>query len=317
MVFTSAGLGGTQQEAAAADKPLVVSRNVIEDINAEAEWNTLGTWAGTDITDTLFPSSNLYNGQLHLGSTPTLTTSNPIHIVFDLNNVFFNVVMLKLVQLSSSGTYAFKLEVDDVNTFDSGTLETVSEFTGVTSTGVAPRRLVDLSLGSGGAQQYSNVRWMRLTITRDPDGAHVTMPIIGELFLGLRRQFAHKLKLPFDDKPTSTDARDFVARSRARQRFLHSRGARDVRGSWSATNADGKGFAAGTIDTVTLIRTLYSESDDGSKPVLYIEDPSTDPDVCLMGYIEDPDLRMNAIGPIERNAPWSFVEIPQFRTREP
>jgi hypothetical protein len=304
------------QEAAADDRPLVMARNVLQDNNAEAIWNSAGTFTGgeTDITDPLFPTSNLYNGSLHLGSQPTASAADPLYVNFDLNDVTADALMLKLLFISSVGSFDIDIEADATNAFPSPT--NIVSFNGITQPAVpftSPRRLVSLVLVSSPAKQLTNLRWLRIAIARASGSGNIA-PRIGEFYLAQRRQLAHKMNRPYDDKPRGADARDHMSRGRSRQRVVHSKRYRDLDGNYLVSTAAGKKFSA-TFDDDATWDQIYIDNDN-TKAVVWVEDPNTSPDVALMGFLP-PELRKPETGYTRRNLDFQLGEIPPFRLNEP
>ena len=131
-----------------------------------------------------------------------------------------------------------------------------------------------------------------------------TKPALGEMWVGQRRQLLHNPNLPFDDKSETGMVSDFESKSGLTQRYVYHRGKALRRIDKSVVDSD----------ELSAIESAYDDSDDFTKPIIYIENQSNaSPDAYLM-LAESPTLSLPLQGPFERVFSTSLIEQPPFKS---
>ena len=297
MTWSSSALSASEIAAAAADKHMVLARNVVRDNVFDAIISdTNGRWTDTDITDPDYPTTELCNGRGHTGAKNTSTTAQAVYFVFRLDGSAFDSAMVLFADLPFTCTVTLEIDDNDNGSFSATT--TLASWAGVDGSS----RLVDLSL-HGGSWRYSGGAYLRLKVDRGAPNLGVVH--LAEFWLARRRQLLYGLECPTDDQATESDVTEFVARSRATQRIVHATRARSINGELLTADND---------DTST-VRSIWDDSEDGTEPVVYVPNPNSSPTDAFLGYLQ-PGLRMDAFEADLRRTPFSFLEVPPFRDGE-
>jgi hypothetical protein len=142
--------------------------------------------------------------------------------------------------------------------------------------------LLDLDHTSGNAQRYTSVEYLRLKFV----GTNI-QPNIGEIIIGRRRQLKHKSNLPWDPSKHHSETTEFVTHNGIRTRYVRNKGQQRI-------------VASLTPSDTTLqsdIETFYkTETDFGTLPFVWIEDPNTTPSDALWMHLDNPDLNFPFAG---------------------
>ena len=270
------------------DKPVLISSNSLEAATT-AKWianadKTANIEAGgtTDNSETNYPASRAYDRWLHLDTRPD-SASATWFLAFAMPTTMadFDMAMIGGHNFGTIGGLTVTIEVADNNTFTTE-LHTIATFT----PGTSNKRLVSYVLkhtGSDPLRYFYSVstpisRFVRLKIT----GTSGT-PQVGEFWLGRRRHLPYKLDAPLDDKRQRSEYIDHETRTGIVARYVTAR-ARAVRSGTTLIDA------AADISTVD---SWWSECDQGSKPFLFTEQPSTSPaDTQLMIHPGELDFKL-------------------------
>ena len=295
MAVGFANVPTAETDLLAADKPLLIGRNWGRVITSasEAKWTETGSFADLDITDTDYPWNLAFDEFDHIQTRPNGGALER-HFVMDLGasepGEIDCVVLLNHNFGTTSTTVA--IEVADNSTF------TANLRTLVTSSPSDDNRLVflDLDHGPGSPQRYTSVRYIRVKCT---SGALVTYRI-GEIILGRRRQLQKKPSEPWDPNNLVTEGQTFVTRSGVRTRYVFHKGKRVISAVLSPHQTS----------FITDLETLWStELDQGSKNLVWIDDPSTSPEKAHWVQLDPPELNGPVNGPQQRV--FRFVGIEQ------
>ena len=197
------------------------------------------------------------------------------------------------------------LEIADNSAFSSNKIEIARHVTtGSTDTG----RWLITNLNSAGssstysasgtAQRYSGVRYARLVVVgRNAD--------VGEIFLGTRYQLQRNPDLTWNNKNEVSGVTDFQSRSGLTKRYVFYRG-QAVRNVTMGMGASAE---------ITVIDNWFNDINEGTRPFLWIDTPSSGAEARLM-LLDDAGLNFPLVGPFERQLTFSMAEQPPFLSRE-
>jgi len=312
MSVSLADIATWEQTAYDADKPMMVATNNSDKITkASSGWFDAYNGATDDTDETVVSNARVraYDriGALTVASD-TARTSPAFRLAFGSDVTFDTVVIMghNFGDVTNSGS---SITVDLVAT-GAATTTTVSETITVASgdnsrlvftflydtSGAKPSHPQRVTLGT--SNRKLNIRLQNVS------GSTSTKPAIGEVWVGQRRQLMHNPNLPFDDKNETGLVSDFASKSRLTQRYTYHRGKalRTINKSVTDSNE------------LAAIEAAFDDSDDFTKPIVWIENPSNaSPDAYLM-LAESPTLSLPLQGPIERVFGTSLIEQPPFKS---
>ena len=209
--------------------------------------------------------------------------------------------------LNSLGAVSVSLEIADSSSFGTNSKE-IAKYT---VSGSTDNRILVTNLNSAGgsntysasgtAQRYSSVAYARVKILHSTS----SVPELGEILLGTRHQLQRNPDTPWNNKDEFSQTTDFKAVSGLVKRYVAYRGqaVRAFRASLSSSAE------------ISVIDTWFNAIDEGTKPFLYIETPSSSADARLM-ILEDTSLNFALVGPTERVLQFSMREQPPYLSRE-
>jgi len=297
-IGSGVSIGATDIALRADDRPIFMGRNWLrESTSVTPQWRSGGSWAsGSDETDSNGPTSYLFDEFDHHQSYPdsNLTTW---YLIFDLGadvGVIDSVAILNHNFGSSCAQIA--LELADDNAF--GVNLKICE----AQTPTDNKRLVFLDLddtAGGGQLRYSNVRYLRLKL--DPCTA---VPKIGEVIFSRRRQLKNKSVLSFDPYNLRSKVEPFKTDSGVSVRYVRNKGQRVLTANFNPS----QDAYIGDIETL-----FDTDTDFGTNPFLYIENPGTSPSDALWMEFDNPELIGPLSGWTERNFSLRATELgPNF-----
>ena len=208
----------------------------------------------------------------------------------------FNSTGVSNVQLQLSNNYNYSSGV--IGPYESGALSGDNDRIICTNLNSEDSGSYD---ASGTAQRYSNVEWCRLVVTHS---GNVT-PEVGEIFLGTRHQLQRNPNVPWDDKAEFSQTTDFKALSGLVKRYVAYRG-QAIR-TFVAPIA--------SSDEITVIDNWWDGIEEGTKPFVYVETPSTSAKAYIM-VVDAPSLSFPLVGPFERVLSFDMTEQPPYLARE-
>lgn len=202
MAWSFAALASYETARLALDKPLVAAQK-IPSSPTTCRWNTAGTCAAADQSDTSYPARNAYDGFPGFATKTDGTLASTWYLVFDLGSAFsFDCAFIVGHNFGTLSLTTVELYVADDSAFTTS-LTKVADFGTPSDDG----RLQDLALdhaedlgrahdtaASAGPNRYTS-QYVRLKLSR---GSNFT-PSLGELILGRRRQLQFKPMRPFDE----------------------------------------------------------------------------------------------------------------------
>lgn len=183
---------------------------------------------------------------------------------------------------------------------DGSNLELTQNAT-ATNTGIALTH-TQYNYNSGGtAQRYSSVQRVRLKLehsgSKDPQ--------VGEILLGTRYQLQRNPDVPWDDLAEVSEVAEAKALSGLVRRYVTYRG-QAIRNFNASISSSAE---------ITVIENWWNAIEEGTKPFVYIEKPSSDPKAFMM-VLDTTVLEFPNVGPFERQLSFSMTEQPPFRGRE-
>lgn len=312
MSVSLADMASWEQTAYDADKPMMVATNNSDKITkASSGWFDAYNGA-TDDTDESVISNARVRAYDRIGAltvaSDTARTSPAFRFAFGSDVTFDTVVIMghNFGDVTNSGS---DITVDLVAT-GAATTTTISDTITVASgdnsrlvftflydtSGAKPSYPQRVTLGT--SNRKLNIRLQNVS------GSTSTKPAIGEVWVGQRRQLMHNPNLPFDDKSETGLVSDFASKSGLTQRYTSHRGKALRTISKSVTDSN----------ELAAIEAAFDDSDDFTKPIVWIENPSNaSPDAYLM-LAESPTLSLPLQGPIERVFGMSLIEQPPFKS---
>ena len=312
MSVTLADMATWEQTAYDADKPMMVATNNSDKITkASSGWFDSAS-GGTDDTDETVVSNARVRAYDRIGAltvaSDTARTSPAFRLAFGSDVTFDTVVIMGhnfgdvtnsgsdiTVDLVANGAAVTKTISDTITVASGDNSRLVFTFLYDTS-GAKPSYPQRVTLGT--SNRKLNVRLQNV------DGTTSTKPAIGEVWVGQRRQLMHNPNLPFDDKSETGLVSDFASKSGLTQRYTSHRGKALRTISKSVTDSN----------ELAAIEAAFDDSDDFTKPIVWIENPSNaSPDAYLM-LAESPTLSLPLQGPIERVFGTSLIEQPPFKS---
>ena len=312
MSVSLADMATWEQTAYDADKPMMVATNNSDKITkASSGWFDAYNGATDDTDETVVSNARVraYDriGALTVASD-TARTSPAFRLAFGSDVTFDTVVIMGhnfgdvtndgsdiTVDLVANGAAVTKTISDTITVASGDNSRLVFTFLYDTS-GAKPSYPQRVTLGT--SNRKLNVRLQNV------DGTTTIKPAIGEVWVGQRRQLMHNPNLPFDDKSETGLVSDFASKSGLTQRYTYHRGKalRTINKSVTDSNE------------LAAIEAAFDDSDDFTKPIVWIENPSNaSPDAYLM-LAESPTLSLPLQGPIERVFGTSLIEQPPFKS---
>ena len=313
MPYSAAALTGAETTGFTNDKPMLVVQTASSP--TDADWNTSGELDGSGDSQTAiaFPSVRAYDS---IGSLPTkirsdsapISAASPKYFNFEFfTAISFDTLLIVGHNLNSQSFTSVALELADNDAFSSNVIE-IGKYT---ISGTTDNRILLTNLNSAGgsstyspsgtAQRYSSVQRARLKIIHSGSKT----PAIGEIFLGTRHQLQRNPDVAWNNKDELSEVSEFKALSGLTRRYIQYRGQalRQFRASIAASAE------------ITVIETWWDAIEEGTKPFVYIETPSTNAQAMLM-IMETPKLSFPLVGPSERVLAFNMIEQPPYLARE-
>jgi len=313
MPYSAAALTGAETTGFDADKPLLVVQKALT--ATDAEWTTTGDLSGSgdSQTDASFPGSRAHDDigslitKIRSDSAP-ISAASPKYFNFEFGaGISFDTLLILDHNFNSGGFTSVSLELADNDAFSSNVIE-IGKYT---VDGTTDNRILITNLNSAGgsstysssgtAQRYSSVERCRLKI--EHSGSKT--PALGEVFLGTRYQLQKNPDVPWDNKAEFSETTEFKALSGLTRRYVRYRGqaTRNLR-SPIADSAE-----------ITVIEDWWDATEEGTRPFLYVETPSSAAKPYLM-IMDTPALNFPLVGPFERVLAFSMTEQPPYLSRE-
>jgi len=269
-----------------ADRPAIVSKNILRDPSAVAEW------ASQSIANTVASGPDvitpLRDGYTSRQGTPGMVSAY-LHLFIDFDDpVEFNTVAIMNHNLAGSTVKAGAFNGNSLNVgFDFGIAE--------------DSRLVSVRVdGQGSPITYTSNNFY-LTI----EGA-TEIPKIGEIFVGKRTQLPRKASRPYSVDGKINSAATFESSNGAATKYNFYTGKSEFEQSFTST----------TPEEHQKFQEIATGSSFGANQVIWIEDPKTNLSAARFGFIES-GFSWPYISPSEREIDLKFSEQgPHFLSAE-
>jgi hypothetical protein len=297
VAYSAADVASADRTLAAADKPMLGALAVYSP--TAAEWRTGGSFAaGSDTTVAGYAAARAYDGYTDLPTKPAL--AGTVYYMLNLSGspVTFDGVAIIGHNFASLGINALTLQIADNNAFTTNLIDIAAWDNSDTS-----ERLTCLTLssspgaGTGTAQRYSNVPYVRLKFEMDD----LYQPEIGEFVLFKRTQLQWKPNRPYNSKLTVQSAQQQRADSGVVTTYARSRGARSLEAELTVSGSS----------KITEVETWWDDTRQGTRQFVWVENPNSEPisSVHLMSFgDDDPQLDFDESGPNFRQLRLSAVE---------
>lgn len=292
MAYSSVAIPADEAALLAADKPVFVAANALDDF-VLGEWRTSGSFtSGADATATNAYTYRSNDRQTYL--TYPNATSTLWYLIFQLDLSACDVDCLALL-VHTLGTDGVEMQIQISNSSNFvdalATLWTVSPSDNT-------RQMVFL------ANRYSDVVYIRARFY------HATTPFvpkIGELWFGRRRQLKHAPNRPWDEDATDANQAVSIADSGNRTNYVLHDGRRRL-------VADLNPSEDAHHDTILAYR---DETNNGTRGFLWVDLPSTAPNIFSMMYPAEPEFSYPRVGWSERQITIDATEQgPHFLSTE-
>jgi hypothetical protein len=167
---------------------------------------------------------------------------------------------------------------------------------------------------------YTNARYFKITFVYN--SGQTISPLLGEVYVGRRRQLSRQWNYGGDEEPFGGLVDTWEGTSRGVVTYNRAHGFSDF--DFGHTPSGGINDMFG-LDDVSTWRQIYRDCRGGGDPVVYIPFPWSSINTtwsiggesgrtgseAFLGRI-DAGLRLPKVGPFERNGNWTLMEIPPF-----
>ena len=214
----------------------------------------------------------------------------------------------KTLTVTNSSTFLVGDAITGTGVASSTYIESITDATHIemtnaaTANGTNSLTFTQFRAGLGGSsQRWSGVQYVRLRIvhggSEDPEFA--------ECLLGYRYQLQRNPNLPWDNKREYSETVDSTALSGLTRRYVQFRG--QAKRSFT--------YPVWDSDEITVIENWWDSIEDGTKPFVYIETPSSSPQAMMM-IMDNPELKFKVTGPVQRVLSFNMTEQPLYLARE-
>lgn len=316
-VAVGAGSGLTTGEinAAAADKPLFISGSIWKPNTAR--WMTRTTTTPTMDTagdDAIagYPAVRAFDGHAHSGTKATQTNGEYEHALLSGGTV--NGPFDSLFMIIDPGRSANSSSIDvfvEIATDDQYSTGNTTIYSTTVSSGSGVQRFVSLDLNSGN-YTYTGSGHIRIGIQADSATNFVAdyEPTVYEVILGSRYQLSKKANRPFLPDSLGTVKATHKAESGAASNYVMRSGQWVGDFEWQLTTS-----GLYSIDDIATMQAFYADCDYGAESFVYIEDPTTAPELARLVRTDKTYEDMRYDGPFMRMFSLAMEELPPFAGR--
>ena len=342
-----------QNDAYSADKPILLSRNLLEDSTLDvtggagpesisACWRStssssdhlpLAISGGTANTDPWQNPQKAFDRSINAFTAPLnsddafgplgthsyykhcfIARINPNTSDEPIDSIVIGSHNLNQIDLGTS-THGFKVTVHFSDVPDFSSYEQVVQWNVTNRTNFINKRLVALLTST-----YSNVGYIQVVFSI-ASGASTPLPApqIGEIFVGPRRQLSRRPDTEsFDTETTENIIGSFSSKSGVHSRYAISRGRalRSPKFYPSGDALEGTTDLYGFNDSATF-ELFWKEIDYGAKPFFYLPSPFTKADDAYFMYSEKTEFPSTMMGGLtEREIEYDFREVAPYLSSE-
>lgn len=281
MAYTATEIGATEAALFAANKPLLIGRNWLRDSAVTCKWNTAGTAAAASTPDSSGPVAYGFDDQDYLQTYPN-SSQTTWYWVVDYGSAameFDSIILLNHSNLNGV-TVTVQINTDDNDTWTDAV--SIAETTVATTGG----RVVFLSMQealAGARKRISTCRYLRIKFAKGSG----FIPKVGEFIVGRCRQLKVKPDLPYDNNNLQSDVSTTKSISGVINTYVFNKGMRRLKASLTAHETS----------YISDLTTFYeSETDYGTLPFIWVDDPTTTPGAATWFQLERPELSMPVQG---------------------
>lgn len=278
MAWSSAALTAQQQANYAADRPILLGENLLRSATS-IKWTADGNLASADISAAGTSTSYIHDGYTKLLSAPNADAAAH-YLCIDLGAeyafdtaVLFGTELCDSVVMAIADNAAFSTNLTTIKT--------------TTTTGFQRRSKLVLNAAAGTTPYKFTARYVRFSFASSPNDT----PYISEIFIGERRQLAAHPLVPFDTDSMRSSVNDLTTSDGETTRYTYYRGQRTISANLQ-TAADPY--------RADLLNFYRYDITHGTKPFVYIEQPTTYPHVAYLMMMDSPELAYPWDGPCGR-----------------
>lgn len=295
MVLSSAAISAAQLAAQANGAPCFVGKNVLR--GSTAAWHIGDRFSGAQLDYQDLAERQVafaFNQFPNVGSRCLSGYAASVYLYAALSEAAdVDTIAINLL-------YAQQVPTATIYVADNAAMTgraTVGSIAGV------PSQSRGLLLAS---TRYSGVTHVQVKLDVTPSNVS---PIVGEIYVGRRRQLARKFSTGFDDHPYGVEHADFKPRSHEITRYALAEGFSDFDGDY---DLGGEHVA---FDDEAEIRGFFEASNYGANLICFVPNPATAtaafPHRYHLGYCDDSLVTPRKTGAHGRE--WSF----RFREASP
>lgn len=280
MAFTGVALSAGEISAFAADKPILIGKNALEDRVQDSSWQIVEEEAiATDLATTGFETGFAADGQHGVVTKPDTNASLSYYFKMELTetvNLVDNGIdglgifghNFNALTNQSGGPYVIVLDLQISNNADYTAKTSIMGRT-LPSGGDNRLPVVEYTL-IGGFARWRKVRHIQLKITTtNPAGFGVDVPEIGQIVLAHRRQMSRQPLDPWDPRPWGAEQSQFRSDSGSSANYEFNAGGIITRPRWHPNPDD---TVHNLDDTVTLQK-FWRDVNYGPKTFYWTEKP--------------------------------------------
>jgi len=280
MAWSSAAISATYLAARALDKPMLIGANELRpDRVSSIQWRTSGSFSsGSDGTATNGPARRAGDGFTSMYTYPSSAANTWYYLMKWTTAATFDALVIIGHNFGTIGGLTVTLDVADDDAFSSN-LQTIATI----SPGSSNDRSVALTLKHTGSdpRQYTGVTRARLKVTK---GSSHT-PQFSELILGRSHQLTYKPDIEYAtfNEESSTDESETLTG--------------EVGG---VTNYERRKLLEADLTLqdeteATKIKDWWSDCKGGTKPFVWIEEPTTTPSSAMLMMLSEKRAPLNYI----------------------
>lgn len=284
MAYAAADITAAEITGSAADAPLLVGTSVVESAKSNAgfelRWNADGNFATADATETANPVTRSYDRHWHADTRPNSSGTERWLLFKSGTAINFNEFDAAVIMGHNLGANTATLSLQVSDDPDVGTNGTeIATWTPSAPTGNNESRLVSVDLddaANSNPQAFTAVQYIGVKIT----AAGGFVPQIGEVWLGKRRQMYKRPRMGYNPDASASRTVTATSLTGVKTRYTKSR-------SGQVLSAQ---FVTDTAVAASVVTDLWADTNQGTKPFVWIEEPTTAPATARIMLLDSPVL---------------------------
>lgn len=329
MAWSSAILSSGLRSALADDAPVFLARHAPAlSLGAYgSHWHEVGagssiaSLASTQVDNATYPTTYAYDRAHHLRTRPTDGSTFGYALGFQLDGTedldAICIVGHNLADLS--GTINVAAWVADNQAFSTNAQRIAMwQSSSFTSARLAALDLgpnhgsVTPGVGAGDYLRYSGAEWLQIVVRETGESA-ISVPQIGEVWIGKRRQLSARWLVGWDEWSYESDIATATSESGVRSAYKRHSGRfvqRSIRSRTTGVDRYG-------LDDLTELRSWWADTDYGARPFVYWHEPSTTVGAASVVASADAAFALPVVDYQTREASLpALEEIAPFRSSE-